>query len=75
MDDILNVEQMRSQFPSEWVLIGDPVESEDLEIIRGRVLFHSPSADAAYRKAVELQPGRFATLYTGETPTDMEYAL
>ena len=75
MGEILNLDQIIARYPSEWVLIGDPEESEDLEIIRGCVLFHGPSADETYRKAAELRPGRFATLYTGDLPADMDYAL
>ena len=75
MKERVSVDQIKARYPSEWVLIGDPEEAEDLEIIGGLVLYHSPSADETYRKAAELRPVRFATLYTGEIPVDMDYAL
>lgn len=75
MTEILNVDQIKARYPSEWVLIGDPEETDTLEVMGGRVLFHSASAEELYRKAAELRPGKFATLYTGDTPADMEYAL
>lgn len=75
MEDVLTLAEIKARFDSEWVLIGDPEETEDFEILGGRVLFHSPDVDETYRKAAELRPGRFATVYTGEIPEDMEYAL
>ena len=75
MTEILSVDQIKTRYPSEWVLIGDPEETETLEVLGGRVLFHSAMADEIYRKAAELRPGRFATLFTGELPSEMEFAL
>jgi hypothetical protein len=73
--EMLTLDEMKARFQSEWVLVGDPVEDESLEVIRGLVLFHSPSADETYRKAAELRPGNFATVFTGEIPDDAEFAL
>lgn len=75
MTEMITLDEIKSRFQNEWVLIGDPVETEDLEVVSGRVLFHSPDADQIYRKAAELRPGRFATVFTGEIPTDMDFAL
>lgn len=75
MDDVLTLEEIKSRYHSEWVLIGDPEEDESLEVLRGRVLFHSVNADEIYQKAAELRPGRFAAVFTGEIPGDVEFAL
>lgn len=75
MNELLTIGEICQRFDSEWVLIGDPVEDDALELQQGRVLFHSPDAEAVYRKAVELRPARFATLFTGRIPDDMEFAL
>lgn len=75
MEEFLSLDQIKSRFPCEWVLLVEPEESDDLEVRGGRVLFHSPSSEELYRKAAELRPGQFATVYTGEIPEDMEYAL
>ncbi len=75
MKEILTLDEIRSRFRDEWVLLGDPEEAEDLEVISGKVLFHSPDADETYRKAAELRPGRFATIFTGELPTDVDFTL
>jgi hypothetical protein len=75
MGDVLTLEEIKARYQSEWVLIGDPEEDESLDVLGGRVLFHSADPTETYRKAAELRPGRFATVYTGEIPEDMDYAL
>ena len=75
MAEVLTIDEINKRFPDEWVLIGDPETDESLEIRSGKVLFHARDRDEMYEKALELRPTRFATLYTGELPDDMDYAL
>lgn len=75
MSDVLTVEQIQSQFPSEWVLVQDPTTNEALEVRSGKVVCHSKDRDEVYRKAVELRPHRFAMLYTGTIPKDTAVVL
>ncbi len=70
MSEMMTVEEMKSRFQSEWGLVGEPVEDDSLEVIRGLVLFHSPSAEATYRRALELCPGSFAAIFTGEIDSE-----
>jgi hypothetical protein len=74
-DEILSKAEIETRYPSEWVLVGDPESDENLEIIRGTVLFHSPDRDEMYRKAIELRPKSAATLYTGALPEDEDFVL
>ena len=75
MQQIMSREEIEAQFKSEWVLIGDPQTTENLEVIKGIVLWHSPNRDELYQKAIELQPKHSAILYTGETPKGMAIIL
>ena len=68
MDQMMTLAEMEDQFDSEWILIGDPQTDESLEILAGRVLWHSKDRDEVYRKILELRPARFATVYTGSIP-------
>lgn len=68
MDEILTIAQIEKRFNSEWVLVEDPQTNEALEVLRGTVRWHSKDRDEVYRKALELQPRRFAMLYTGKMP-------
>jgi hypothetical protein len=75
MTDILTVAEIQSQFPSEWILVGDPDTDKSLEVRGGRVLYHSRDRDEVYRKAIELRPKRFAMLYTGTMPESTAIVL
>lgn len=75
MEKEMTIEEIESQFDSEWVLIEDPRTDEALAILGGKVLHHSKDRDEVYRKAVALRPKRCAVLYTGEIPEDTAVVL
>lgn len=66
--DILTFAEIKDRFDSEWVLLQDPELTQKMEIIRGKVLFHSKSRDEVSRKALELMPKHSAVFFTGEIP-------
>ena len=71
MSEVLTRSEIEERFDSEWILVGDPETSDALEVLSGKVLWHSKDRDEVYRKAVELRPRRFATLYTGRITTPL----
>jgi hypothetical protein len=71
----MTIDEIKSQFDSEWVLIADPRTDEDLNVLGGRVLHHSKDRDEVYRKAVSLRPKRSALIYTGEIPEETAVVL
>ena len=75
MDKEMTMEEIESQFDSEWVLIEDPKTDESLKVLGGRVLHHSKDRDEVYRKAVLFRPKRSALIYTGEIPEDTAVVL
>lgn len=75
MDKEMTIEEIESQFDSEWVLIEDPRTDEALNVLGGKVLHHSKDRDEVYRKAVSLRPKRSAVVYTGEIPDDTAVVL
>jgi hypothetical protein len=75
MDKEMTIEEIESQFDSEWVLIEEPKTDEDLKVLGGRVLHHSKDRDEVYRKAVSLRPKRSAVIYTGEIPEETAVVL
>ena len=66
MSDILTFDEIKSRFPSEWVLVGDPETDDSLELIAGRVLCHSTNREEVDRRLLELRPARFAVRYLGK---------
>jgi len=75
MDEILTIDQIKSRFAPDWVLIGEPQTDEFQQVHAGKVLFHSPDREEVYRRAIELRPGHFAFYYLGEWPADMAFVL
>jgi len=75
MNQDMTVEQIESQFESEWVLIEDPRTDDQLKVLSGRVLHHSKDRDEVYRKAVTLRLKRSAILYTGKIPEETAVVL
>jgi hypothetical protein len=75
MNDILSFSEIKERFVSEWVLIGDPETDEDLNIKKGKTLWHSKDRDEVYRKAREIQPAHSAIIYTGKLPDNVAVIL
>lgn len=50
MDKEMTIEEIESQFDSEWVLIEDPKTDEGFKILGGKVLHHSKDRVEVYRR-------------------------
>ena len=77
MTDLLTIEEIKSRYAPNWVLIVD-IESDELQRIRkGRVAYVGTDRDEVWSKADELRPrpGHLSVRYLGEWPTDMEFIL
>lgn len=68
VNEVLTIEEIEARYPFEWILIVDPVTSDEKGVESGRVVFHSPDRDEMYRKAKEVQASRVAFHYTGRIP-------
>jgi len=75
MLEILTVEEIRSRYAPQWVLIGDPQTDEKDQLQGGRVLYHSTNGEEVCRKAMEFPPGRYALRFLGERPEDVVLVL
>ena len=75
MNEVLTIKEIESLFRSEWILVGDPDTTRNLEVKSGTVLCHSKDRDEVYRKARELNPRHSAILYTGTLPKEMVVVL
>jgi len=72
---IMTRQQIYARYPSQWILVADPISDKDFNLVRGRVIFHSKDRDSMYRAAIKQRPARFATLFTGKPRQDMEFVL
>ena len=75
MDTEMTIEEIESQFESEWVLLEEPRTDEALKVLAGKVLFHSKDRDEVYRRVVALRPKRSAIVYTGQIPEETAVVL
>ena len=75
MDEVMSWAEIKETFEGEWVLIEDPELSPALQVVRGKVLFHSKERSSVHDKFMELRPFHHAILYAGEFPKDLEFAL
>lgn len=72
---VLSIEEMGRAFPGEWVLIGDPEVDENLEVLRGAVLYHSPSRLETLGEVRRGRAKAFAWRFMGEPVIDGIIAL
>ncbi|MEG3970892.1 hypothetical protein QUA00_25200 [Microcoleus sp. T2B6] len=75
IDKILSLEEIIHLYPSEWVLIAYTELDEDLNVIRGEVLAHSPDRDLLYNNALSRKGKSVAIEYTGPIPEDLAAML
>ncbi len=75
MNELLTLDEIKARFPAEWVLIGDPQTDDSLEVLTGKVLFHSLDRGEIDRKLLELRPPRFALRYLGAMPDNLALVL
>jgi len=73
--EILTLEEIQQRYPHQWVLIVEPEVDKYLNVIRGKVLAHSPDRDEAYSQ-FPLRKGKpVAIEYTGPIPDDLAVML
>jgi hypothetical protein len=75
MDEILTRAQIEERFPNEWVMVEDPDLDEQNEVIRGKVISHSPDRLTAYRALFNSKAKRCATLFTGTVAPGVEILI
>ncbi|HNB71565.1 MAG TPA: hypothetical protein PLU80_18710 [Acidobacteriota bacterium] len=75
MSEVLSTTEIEDRFQSEWILVGEPLIGEQLEVQGGIVLCHSKDRDEVYRHAIHSKPKSFAILYTGKLPEETAVAL
>lgn len=72
---VLSVRQIEARYPSQWILLKDPVVDKHLRVLKGEVVCHSKDRDEVDRQAIELRLKHSAFLYTGKMPKDAAIVL
>jgi hypothetical protein len=69
MDERLTWAEIERRYPDEWVLIADPELTSELDVVAGRLMFHSKDPDEVNLRADELRLTDEAFLFTGADPS------
>jgi hypothetical protein len=75
MTELLTWSEITSKFNAEWVLVEDPEVDDDLQLVRGRVVFHSRDRKALDDAMLSHQIRSAAILFIGEPPRDRAFIL
>ena len=75
MDRIMSWSEIEETFNGEWVLIEDPELAPSLQVVRGKVIFHSKDRAEVNAKMAELTRVNHALMYIGGLPEGMEMIL
>ena len=67
MDNYLTLAEIKTRFPMEWVLLGDP-QTDGLDVLGGIVLYHSQDKkEVCYLGKDKIKPYAMSTLiFAGE---------
>jgi hypothetical protein len=71
----MRLDEIKQQFPNEWVLIEFTELDDELKIVDGKVIAHSPSRAEIEKELVRLKNPKIAIEYTGEGDTGEAYLL
>ena len=71
----MTLAEIKRQYPNEWVLIQFTALDDELRVVDGQVIAHSPSRDAIDKKLMGLRNDKIAIEFTGEEVTEEAYLL
>ncbi len=75
MAEILSFEEMKKRYYGEWLLIAYTEVDEDMNVLKGEVLAHSPMRDEVY-SAIASRGGKAVAIeYVGDLPKDYAVML
>ena len=75
MSAVLTYDEIKQQYPDEWLLIADAIMDDEMNIIRGKVVAHSKDRDEVYRALLTVPGKRISIEYTGEPPANWAVIL
>ncbi len=75
MNQMLAMSEIASRYPNEWLLIADAELDDELNVVKGEVIAHSPNRDDVYSRLSSIKGRSFAIEYVGEPPEDWAVVL
>jgi hypothetical protein len=71
MSEVITFEEMQHRYDGEWLLIAPEEIDEDLQVIKGEVLAHSPLQEDIYQVLTSISEQPLAIEYVGQVPEDL----
>lgn len=71
----MNLKEIAQAYPDEWVLIEFTELDDELRVVDGHVIAHSPHKADVYQKLIGLDTENVAIEFTGEKPEEPAYLL
>ncbi|HHT9121807.1 MAG TPA: hypothetical protein ACFYEF_02955 [Candidatus Wunengus sp. YC63] len=71
----MTLEEIKQQYPDQWVLVEFLELDEELKVIEGKVIAHSRNKEDIYKKLLELENEKIAIEFTGDMPAEPAYLL
>lgn len=75
MTEILSFEEMKKRYYGEWLLIAYTEVDQDMNVLKGEVLAHSPERDEVYNVIASRRGKAVAIEYVGDLPSDYAVML
>ena len=84
MEQVLTIEEIKTQYPNQWVLVGNPTMRDDnfvgaviQKMLNGIVIYHSKDKREIAYNIKKLRQGfdRVACVFTGEMPKNRKFWL
>lgn len=75
MSEIITFAEMQHRYDGEWLLIAPKEVNEEFQVIKGKVLVHSPHRDEVYKAFESLEEQPLAIEYMGQIPQDLGFIL
>ncbi len=71
----LTLVEMQQHHQNEWLLIAYTQIDENLQVLKGELLAHSPNVETLYRLLPQYRDRAIAFEYVGEIPEDVAFIL
>ena len=75
MSKIMTFEEIKQNYDGEWVLIAYSEADENLQVIKGKVIAHSPNKAEIYQALESVKEQPLAIEYIGKFPEDLAFIL
>jgi hypothetical protein len=71
----MTLEEIKQQYPDQWVLIEFTQLDDELRVVDGQVIAHSPSRHEIENQLATLRNEKIAVEFTGEGDTGEVYLI